>query len=260
MKEEQEKALKEKQKAMKEHEEEEFEEKNEEELNISEKKNTSVHNNNEINISQNPPIENQIVENSQKKDIKEELIDEKPKDLQKENQYFIDFGSFTRRKLIRSLKNCKKLVWIDSMCPNENENFNQTTVEISKFLCSYQEEKNSLIHKEKDNVDGVHNYEEDKIVFLFGKELEQQLNSFDLIDPAEIKQSSQKDENEENKSQLYENDKNEENKSQVSGQGNVPVNKRNNIPLVSDFYARDSDYACKILSGRYPYGNQSLIN
>ena len=248
LKEEQEQALKkqQKEKETKENEDEEYEEKNEEEIMISEKKNASVH-----DIQNTITSENLVSAPNLEK--KEEKIEEKPKNLQKENQYFIDYGVLTRRKLIRSIKNCKKLIWIDCLCPNENENFNQTNFEVSKFLCSYQEEKKNAIQRE--NGDGAHNFNEDKIIFAFGKELDERLNTFDLIDPSEIKPLSQKEENEETKSQFIENnEKNEENKSQTSGQGNIQQYKRNNIALICDFFAKDSEYVCKILSGRYPYG------
>jgi len=236
-----------KEKENQENEDEEYEDKNEEEIILSEKKNASIH-----EIQNTITSENLVPVTSP--DKKEEKIEEKPKDLQKENQYFIDYGVLTRKKLVRSIKNCKKLIWIDCLCPNENENFNETNFEVSKFLCSYQEEKKHIIKKE--NGEGAHNFNEDKIIFTFGKELEEKLNFFDLIDPSEIKPLSQKEENEETKSQFIENnEKNEENKSQTSGQDNVQQYKRNNMALICDFFAKDSEYACKILSGRYPYGN-----
>ena len=74
---------------------------------------------------------------------------------------------------------------------------------IAKFICLYQQEKWNVINKDKELADVNHNYVEDKIFFIFGKELEQQLNKVDLIDPSEIKPLSQKEDNEENKS-LYE--------------------------------------------------------
>lgn len=241
--EDQEKELKKKEKRMKEDQEEEYEEKNEEEP----KKNTYIQEiNNELvkETLETQPIENNLEETK-----------EQPKELQKENQYFLDFGSFTQRKLIRSIKNCKKVVWIESLCPNDNENFNETNIEIAKYLCAYQEEKKNMIQKEM-QTEGLHNFNEDRIVFTVGKNLEQKLNSFDLIDPADIKPTSPKDENEENKSQAFELiEKNEENKSEISGQGNTTQQKKNNIVLVSDFHAKDSDFICKIISGRYPYGN-----
>ena len=256
LKEEEEKELKQKQKEMKErnNEDEEFEEKNEEELMKSGKKNVSLHENT------SPPIqENVIVEPQNNSPKKEEPIEpeKQPIDLQKDNLYLLDFGDLTQRKLVRSIKNCKKLIWIDSLCPNENDSFNQTNEGTAKFLFDYQEGKKNVIQKE--NPDGAHDFNEDRIIFTFGKELDQKINTFDLIDPLEIKPTSQKDENEENKSQFYENEKNEENKSQASGQGIPAEIKRNNMGLISDFYAKDSEYACKILSGRYPYGKLKFL-
>ena len=172
----------------------------------------------------------------------------------KKKDYFCRFSKFHSKKTSKINKNCKKIIWIDSLCPNENPNFNITNLEIAKFLSHSQQEKKSIIQKEA-AVEGTHDYEQDKIVFAFGKQLQQILNTFELIDPLEIKPTSQKDENEESKSQYLENaDKNEENKSQVSGQGNLQENSKNNVALVCDFFSKDSDFACKIFSGLYPYG------
>ena len=253
LQEEQEKALKQKQKEMKEHnnEDEEYEEKNEEELIKSERKPLSV-NNTEADPRLIPADVPQQQPQPPTGPNKEEPIEQEPVDLQKEGLYLIDFGSITLRKLVRSIKGCKKLIWIDSLSPNENQAFNQTNEEIAKFLFAYQEEKRNVIQRE--NPDGAHNFNEDRIVFTFGKTVEERVNLFDLIDPLEIKPTSQKDENEENKSNYYENEKEGE-KSEGEGQAEV---KRNNIGLISDFHAKDSDYVCKMLSGRYPYGKRSF--
>lgn len=251
LKEEQERALKQKQKEIK--EDQDYEEDQEELLNSSPENKTQIIEEekvptNEANLNEisEPPVENVL--NSEDPNQKDEH------DLQKEGLFFLDFGSYTRRKLIRSIKNCKKLVWIDSLSANDNPNFNDTNFEISKYLYHYQEEKKSNIQKEA-AVEGTHDFNQDLIIFAFGKELQKCLNNFDLIDPLELRQNSQKDENEENKSQYIENtEKIEENKSQLSGQANLQEIAKNNISLVSDFFSKDSEYACKILSGRYPYG------
>lgn len=256
MKEEQERILKEKLKEIKEDQyDEEYEEKNEEPQNSQ---NLSPGNTQKIEEKpfENSNIRSETNENPVKTKEEEE---KKEQDFQKEGLFFVDFGSFTQRKIIRSIKNCKKLIWIDALCPNENPNFNTTDLEIAKFLYHYQQEKKSTIQKET-AIEGTHDFEQDKIVFSFGKQLQQTLNTFDLIDPLEIKPTSQKDENEESKSQYLDNaDKNEENKSQISGQGNPQENNKNNISLVSDFFSKDSDYACKIFSGLYPYGKNKKI-
>ena len=115
-----------------------------------------------------------------------------PNDMTRSGLYFLDYGNITCRKIIRSIKNCKKLLWLDLISPNSNEFLNDSNNLIAKCLVELQENKRLIIQRDLNN--DCHDYKNDLIVFTFGKELEKMIEILELVEPTSNKMPKEGDE------------------------------------------------------------------
>eukprot|EP00825_Cyclidium_porcatum_P023697 TRINITY_DN2618_c0_g1_i3.p1 TRINITY_DN2618_c0_g1~~TRINITY_DN2618_c0_g1_i3.p1 ORF type:complete len:283 (+),score=79.33 TRINITY_DN2618_c0_g1_i3:119-967(+) len=189
-----------------------------------------------------------------------------------EDSIILDYGEKTQKEIEKAMMEYQLVGWFNNLSILDYPAVYFTNTMASKILYQRQQEQKTRLEENKSNI--KYNYEKDQIVFHFGSDIERVLNSCEIVEKkkAEVnideqlkletnqneaneqdeesqdynKKSQSKLEAQSEKQQTIEENK-DDNKS-VYDQVNT-VKKINNLELVSNFFVKDGDFACKILTG-----------
>eukprot|EP01016_Furgasonia_blochmanni_P041250 TRINITY_DN5333_c0_g1_i14.p3 TRINITY_DN5333_c0_g1~~TRINITY_DN5333_c0_g1_i14.p3 ORF type:complete len:247 (-),score=83.34 TRINITY_DN5333_c0_g1_i14:1320-2060(-) len=166
-----------------------------------------------------------------------------------ENAILLDFGFDYLETVSEALMKAKTLLWVNTLDPLGDKVFNELNVAASKMLGEKMENKKKLmptspqLAKEKED-------EFKGAVGIIGEELDNLLNGYELKEPEPGEFDERPDEEDEEGMEDEEAEEEDEEKKEGDGVSEVKE-KKNNIPLICDFYSKSDKFIMRILSGEH---------
>lgn len=93
----------------------------------------------------------------------------------------MDFGEQTSKNIRVAIRKAKKFAWFDSLCLYCSEYFSESNKNASRVLYKMQQDKKKRL-EEFLKANNDYNYINDALAFIFGKQLEKDLNLFELVE------------------------------------------------------------------------------